>query len=311
MVNTFSPKMLQYLDSIIEHGTFTKAAKALYISQPYLTQFIQNVEESLGITIIDRSSKPLRLTNTGHHYYRQLQDLIHQMNRIEREFQMYTKPWKETIRIGILPYLGQYLLPLLIPDFSKEYSFYNFEIIEQLPTKSEEDLVKNEIDFYIGQTPETVNMTFKRIVSMEQRYYVIIPKNSTFFTENETIITEPPFELKDLLTEPFVLTKQGSAIRKQIDELFHNFRLVPNSIMESENIYTVADFARKGVGLTIVPKNVLLPIEDFKDYNLYKLPADLITIQYFISYLPDKKLSSIEEHFIQFFKKKMDGTHIR
>ena len=186
MVNKFSPKMLQYLDSIIEHGTFTKAAKALYISQPYLTQFIQNVEESLGITIIDRSNKPLRLTNTGHQYYKQLQDLIHQMNRIEREFQMYTKPWKETIRIGILPYLGNYLLPLYrFWIFQRSIVFYNFEIIEQLPTKSEEDLVKNEIDFYIGQTPETVNITFKRIVSIEQRYYVIIPKNSPFFTEND------------------------------------------------------------------------------------------------------------------------------
>lgn len=310
MDKNFPPKMIKYLDSIIEHGTFTKAAQALYISQPYLTQSIQKIEENLGITIVDRNHKPLRLTKAGQLYHQHLHNLMNQVKRMERELLLYSQPSEETITIGILPSLGNYLLPLLLPDFMKEYIFYNFQLKEQLPMESENDLIKGEIDFYIGQTPEKVNATFEKVVSGEHPYYMIIPESSRFYKKDEQIITKPIFEIEDLLKEQFVLTKPGSAIRKQVDELFSKYRQTPMSVIESENIYSVAEFARKGIGLTIVPKSVLHSIENFKGYNLYQLPVDLITLKYFISYLPDKQLSPMEKNFIQFFIKRMDGIRI-
>ena len=311
MEKNFPPKMIEYLDSIIEHGTFTKAAQALYISQPYLTQSIQKVEESLGITIVDRDHKPLKLTKAGQLYHQHLQTLMNQMKRMERELMMYNQPSGKSIRIGILPSLGKYIIPLLLPDFMEEYIFYDFELKEQLPSMSEKDLLKGEIDFYIGQTPEKVNAKFEKVVSGEQPYYVIIPKSSRFYSKDEQVITEPRFKLEDLLKERFVLTKHGSAIRKQVDELFSIYRELPMTILESKDIFTVAELARKGVGLTIVPKSVLMPIENFKGYNLYPLPVDLITIKYFIAYLPDKSLSTIEESFIQYFTEKMNRVTIK
>lgn len=311
MDKNFPSKMIEYLDSILEHGTFTKAAQSLYISQPYLTQFIQKIEERLGITIVDRNQKPLKLTKAGQVYYQHLLTLMNQMKRMQRELLTYNQPIEEKITIGILPSLGKYLLPLLLPDFIEENIFNNFQLKEQLPTASEENLIKGEIDFYIGQTPEKVNAKFEKVVSGEQPYYVIIPKSSRFYSKDEQVITEPKFKFEDLLKERFVLTKKGSAIRKQVDDLFSQYRELPMVTLESKDIFTVAELARKGVGLTIVPKSVLMPIESFKGYNLYQLPVDLITIKYFISYLPDKELSSIEKSFIQFFIKKMDGVIIR
>lgn len=310
MDKKFPPRMIDYIDSIIQHGSFTQAAKALYISQPYLTQSIQKIEDNLGITVIDRKSKPLRLTETGRVYYQQLHNLIKQMNQAEKELLAYSHSFVQDIRVGILSSLGTYLLPFLLPDFMAQYAFSNFEIKEQLPTSSERDLTNNEIDFYIGQTPERVNITFEKKVSGKHYYYIIIPRGSRFYVENETIITERTFQLEELLKEKFVLTKQGSAIRKQIDELFYKYRLEPTTTMESENIYTVADLARKGAGLTIVPKSILRPIEDFSGYNLYRLPVEVISLQYFIAYLSDKVLSPLEEHFIDFFIEKMENLRI-
>ena len=310
MDKKFPPKMIDYLDSITQHGSFTQAAKALYISQPYLTQSIQKVEESLGITIIDRKSKPLQLTQAGRIYYQQLHELIKQMNRMEKELLVHSHAWEEKIRIGILSSLGTYLLPFLLPNFMEKYAFSNFEIKEQLPEMSERDLTNKEIDFYIGQTPELANLTFEKRVSEKHYYYAIIPKGSRYYLENETMMSERTIEIKDLLQEKFVLTKPGSAIRKQMDELFYKYRVEPKVMMESENIYTIADLARKDVGLTIVPKSVLLPIEDFNGYNLYRLPADIISLKYFIAYLPDKQLSPMEKHFIDFFIKKMESLRI-
>ena len=60
-----SANMLYYLDILLKHGNFTKAAKDLYISQPYLTQLIKRTEKELDITIINRQTSPLQLTEAG------------------------------------------------------------------------------------------------------------------------------------------------------------------------------------------------------------------------------------------------------
>ena len=61
--------MLQYIDVLLKHGNYTKAAQNLYISQSYLTQTIKKIENELGIEIINRQTTPLQLTEAGKIYY--------------------------------------------------------------------------------------------------------------------------------------------------------------------------------------------------------------------------------------------------
>jgi Transcriptional regulator len=75
MPKTDSLNMLRFLDTLLKHGNYTKAAKDLYISQPYLTQTIQSAEKELGIEIINRKSSPLQLTDAGRIYYQYLNSL--------------------------------------------------------------------------------------------------------------------------------------------------------------------------------------------------------------------------------------------
>lgn len=69
------PYTLQYIDALLKHGNFTKAAKDLYISQPYLTQTIKKIEKELGTEIINRKSPQLQLTDAGKIYYQYLETI--------------------------------------------------------------------------------------------------------------------------------------------------------------------------------------------------------------------------------------------
>ena len=85
MPKTDSLNMLRFLDTLLKHGNYTKAAKDLYISQPYLTQTIQNAEKELGIEIINRKSSPLQLTDAGRIYYQYLNSLETEKSNFQKQ----------------------------------------------------------------------------------------------------------------------------------------------------------------------------------------------------------------------------------
>ena len=112
MAKINSLSMLQYIDVLLKHGNYTKAAQNLYISQSYLTQTIKKIENELGIEIINRQSTPLQLTEAGKIYYQYLTSLVNEQEQFKRKIKKYTDTDYNVIQIGVLPSLGTYLLPV-------------------------------------------------------------------------------------------------------------------------------------------------------------------------------------------------------
>lgn len=115
-----NPEEIQhFIDVLIKEDSFVKAAKKLYISQPYLTQLIKRIESHLGTPIINRDKKPYSLTQAGLLYYQCLENVSYDKQQLNKKIAKYTHPDKEIIKIGILESLGTYLLPEILPDFLK------------------------------------------------------------------------------------------------------------------------------------------------------------------------------------------------
>lgn len=101
MVQIDSLNMLQYIDMLLKHGNYTKAAKDLYISQPYLTQTIKKVEQELEIEIINRHITPLQLTEAGKVYYQYLNSLETEQDLFRKKIAKYSSPDSSILRVGI------------------------------------------------------------------------------------------------------------------------------------------------------------------------------------------------------------------
>ena len=305
---TTNPKnLLQYLDVLLKHGNFTKAAKDLYISQPYLIQVIRRTEEELGIEIVNRQSPRLQLTEAGKVYYQHLETLESEINKLQERLARYATSEKSFIRIGILPSLGTYLLPLFVPYFSNNYSHSQLLIREDLPRHNEERALNQQNDFYIGQNPETVSPNLIYHETRSYPYYAIIPPISPLYQEGRVFRDYEELSIKQILSNPLVLTATGSAIRRQIDQILQQYRVQANVVMESANIYTVAELAKQNLGVTIVPKHIL-SLPDKANYNLVKLPQKIISLKYFIAYSATKNLTPSEKGLIDCFIKLTDIT---
>ncbi len=292
--------MLQYLDSLLKHSNYTKAAKDLYISQPYLTQTIQRLEQELGASIINRQTGHFQLTEAGKLYYQYLETLESESAKLKNRLSWYTNAEKHTLRLGILPSLGAYLLPHFLPAYQQLFPEVNFFLREDLPKQNEQKLLNGQLDFFIGQNPETIAPNLTVYSTNKERYLAIIPATSPLYQPNIRYLAEETLTVKKVLQQPLILTGSGSAIRRQIDQLLQKYKVEPTIMLESSNVYTVAALAESGLGVAIVPESVLqaaIPT----GFNLYPLPEEQLSLTYFIAHQAARALSKSEQALIDTF----------
>lgn len=274
--------LLHYLDVLLKESNFTKAAKKLDISQPYLTQLIKRIEKKLGTKIINRDHAPFSLTDAGMIYYKYLENTSYNDHQLEHKLFPFIHPNKEIIKLGISEGLGAFILPKLLPLLLEQNPNVEIQLFENSPRKNETNLLNNFIDCYIGQAPETLSHNLNYSVKSGEQYYVVIPRNSTYFQPNKFILKPNELDLKELLQAPMVLTTSESAIRHQVNGLFQKFHIKANTVLESKSIITATELALKGLGLTITSASILTRMER-TPINLLPIDMNLIYINFFIA----------------------------
>ncbi|WP_342555237.1 LysR family transcriptional regulator [Paenibacillus sp. FSL R7-0652] len=295
-----SQDILCYIDSLLKYSNYSKAAQSLYISQPYLTKVIKKVESQLNCELITRSRLPYRLTEQGKIYYQYLTSLEHSYAKLVREISYVSDIGSRILRIGILPSLGSYLTPLFLPDFLKLHPAYKINLVEDIPEKNEKRLQNHELDFWIGQNSSSISPNLNSVSWGRHRYRAVIPRCSELYRNNAAVIPEGTFDISTILRQKLILTSKGSAIRKQIDQLLSVYKIQPSIVMESNEIRTVLKLAKHNMGVTIVPESVHID-ECASEYNIYPIPIDKMSLDYFIAHHGERKLSSDDHDLIHTF----------
>lgn len=293
--------VLHYLDTLLEESNFTKAARALYISQPYLTQTIKRLEEKLGIKLINRTV-PFTLTEAGTIYYKYLENSVASKRKLHSQLVKYENPKLEVIRISVLESLGCFLIPTILPNFLKSHPNIKVQLSEVSPRASENLLLAEEVDCYLGQTPKALSKGIKPYINGNEKYYIVIPANSEFYQAGKFILEPDAFDLKTLLQQPFLLSNGSSAIRHQVDGLFQKYKIKPNIILESQNILTTTGLAINGMGLTISSASILKRYKE-TPLNLLPISPDLLSIEYFIAVKQGRTLTPGIQDLITAFSK--------
>ncbi|MCE0496083.1 LysR family transcriptional regulator [Vibrio salinus] len=299
---------LFYIDALLKFSNYSKAADSLYISQPYLTQVIKRIENELDCQIINRSELPYRLTEQGKVYYDYLGSLETVYSNMRRKITAITDMNKQTIKIGILPSIGTYLIPLFLPKFLSLFPECQIELVEDIPENNEKRLMNGEIDFWVGQNSSNLAPNLLAVSWGKHRYYAVIPKSCELYQEETAIIEPDSIAIEDLLRQKLVLTSKGSAIRMQVDHLLSIYKIKPDIVIESSEIATVKHLAMANMGVTFVPES--LPLESCPSkYNIYILPVDRLNIDYFIAHLGNRELSVPDTGLLDSFLRYKDTAH--
>lgn len=142
----------EYFLTVAAEGSISKAAEKLFISQPYLSQWIIRLEESFGVRLFDRSKTPLTLTEAGEIYVRYLESGNQLYEKLLLDFAALNESRSRTLRMGFGNWRASTLLPDILPEFTKLYPDVHLEIYEQ-PTNELYRLVQeNKVDFVVMNT---------------------------------------------------------------------------------------------------------------------------------------------------------------
>src|SRR5258707_8932926 len=220
---------LRYLRAVADHGNFTRAAQDLHISQPTLSQQIQQLERGVGAQLLDRSGRSVRLTDAGHAYLAHARRALRELAAGERAVHDVNDLSRGELRLAVTPTFTAYLVGPLIAELHNRHPGITVTVLETNQDRIETQLLADELD--IG-------------IAFEQRHLPSITA-TPLFAETLVVVggattpTEPltAHAIGDL---PLVLLTPDFATRGHIDSYFAEHRITPRIAMEANSIQAIA-----------------------------------------------------------------------
>ena len=151
-------RQLNALLAVIEHGSMARAAQKLSVSQPVVSKAIADLEQTLGVKLLERGTRGVKPTIFGHAFAKRSTVVFDELRTSVSELEHLSDPRSGDLRIGSTEAMGTGLLPAIIDRMSRRYPRINFDVVLAQPWALQERALRGRrIDLFIGQRvlPET------------------------------------------------------------------------------------------------------------------------------------------------------------
>lgn len=239
---------IEYIVAVEKHRHFGKAAEASHVTQPTLSMQIQKVEEEIGYPIFDRLKKPVVPTPKGQRFIEQAKVLLHEHKKLLDMSRHQSGELQGDLKLGVIPTLAPYIVPLFIESFSKQYPLVDLRIDELKTDVILQKLRDDTLDVGLLATPLNESGITERVLFYEP-FHLYVSKRHPLHERKR--IKEDDLEANDMW-----LLQDGHCLRNQIVRfcsLKRDDGVFPNIHFEGGNIDTLRNIIRKSQGYTMVP----------------------------------------------------------
>ncbi len=288
---------LQYIIAVDTYKSFAKAAKKCFVTQPTLSMQIKKVEEELSVLLFDRSKKPVLTTDIGKKVVAQAKSGLRELNRIQDIIKQQKGEVKGTLRIGIIPTLSPYLLPLFVTDFIEKYTQINL-IVEELFTEQIIHKLNHDlIDLGILVTP--LNQSNLREIPLFYEAFAV------YMSTSHPLNKQAMIEVRDLDLDDMWLLKEEHCFRMQTVNICgkNNLPQNPNRLkFESGSLETLIKIVNKQFGYTLLPELATLDMNEAQRTHIKqfknKAPMREVSIVVHRSFLKQRLIQLLKEEII-------------
>jgi len=271
---------LHYIVAVAQKQNFGLAAKSCFVTQPTLSMQIQKLEADLGAILFDRTKKPVEPTPAGRKIIEQARIVLQEALRIEELIETEKGEVGGEFKLGVIPTLAPYLLPLFLEKFIKYFPKVDL-IIEELQTAAIiAQLQENTLDAGILVTPLHQRGLIEKPLFQEPFVVYLSPRHPL---QKFAQVSEKELSLKDiwLLNEGHCFREQAMDLcrKKKAEVLQH-----PNLVFESGNLETLKRLVDNNFGYTLLP---YLAIMDMAGRNNKK------KLRFFKSPIPTREVSMV------------------
>ncbi|AJE41269.1 transcriptional regulator CynR [Streptomyces nodosus] len=263
---------LRYLLAVAEHGSFTRAAEELRISQPTLSQQVRQLERIVGVPLLDRTGRSVRLTDAGETYARHARRALRDLEAGRRAVQDVQDLSRGHLRLAATPTFSAYLVGPLVAALHDRHPGITLDLRELTQDRIESDLLADDLDLGIAFSgPHLPGVS-----------------STTLFTETLSLVTgdhDPgdgpprPLPVRDLGERQLALLNGDFATRSHIDAHFAAHRIRPRIAVEANSVQALVEIVRRAPIATVLPDAVTHDHPHLRPVPLEPaLPARTVTL---------------------------------
>ncbi|POT59902.1 transcriptional regulator CynR [Citrobacter amalonaticus] len=245
---------IHYFLAVAEYQGFTRAAAALHVSQPALSQQIKQLEETLGMQLFDRSGRTTRLTDAGEVYLGYARHALQSLEEGKRAIHDVEDLSRGSLRVAVTPTFTAYFIGPLIAAFYRRYPNVTLQIREMSQDKIEALLANDELD---------IGIAFEEVHSQDIDAQPLLTESLALVVANHhPLAQQESVELNVLNSEKLILLSPEFATREQIDRYCRQVGVRPQVLMEANSISAVLELVRRTSLSTLLPAAIAAQSDD-------------------------------------------------
>lgn len=239
-------QQLEYIVAIDEHRHFARAAELCHVTQPTLSMQLRKLEDELGFTLFHRNSSPLKPTVEGVEILQAAREVLQAANRLHGLAEdARTNAMRGTLRLGLIPTIAPYLLPLFLPSFRKTYPEVKLELHELTTKDCILAIKQNRIDGAILVTP-------LQEPKIEEHPFAYEPL-AVYAMEGHKLLAQREVRPEDLNEISLTLLSNSHCLRSQVLSLCATDRPQTEIALEAGSVLTLLRLTEINQGATLLP----------------------------------------------------------
>ncbi|GAA4074250.1 LysR substrate-binding domain-containing protein [Actinomadura miaoliensis] len=238
--------------ALAEHLHFRDAAAALRMSQPALSGAVAALEDTLRTRLVERTTRRVLLTPAGERVARRAELVLAELDRLVEEVQAARGPLVGPLRVGVIPTVAPYLLPVVLPRLADEFPELELSVREEQTDHIVAELVAGRLDVVLLALPTPVQGLVE-LPLYDEDFVLVAPASQPMPGE----VPLPTGALKDL---DVILLNEGHCLRDQALDVCREVGARAAAATYATSLATLVQLVSGGLGVTLVPETAL-PVE--------------------------------------------------
>ncbi len=287
-------KQLEAFVAVVDYGSFSEAARKLYLTQPTISAHVRSLEEELHTKLILRTTKKTTITTRGYQLYDSAVRMLEIRNNLLENF---TGVQKHMIDLAASTIPSSYLLPEILAAFGKTHPDIYFHSIQADSAESINRVLDGTADLaLVGQN--TCDETCVYLPFCQDELVIATPITNHYLgLQNKSVTFE------DFIKDPIIIREKGSGTKKEMDLFLEQIGVTPsdlNVIARMNDLEGIKKSIVNGLGISILSARSAIDLQKTKQILLFPLEESAHKRTFYIVYSKNRILKPHVRQFIQF-----------
>ncbi len=282
---------LKVFEATARHGSFTRAAEELYITQPTVSSQIKQLSKTVGLPLFEQIGKKLYLTEAGQELLNTCQEVFQRLDNFEMKVADIKGTKQGQLRIAVIT-TAKYFIPRLLGEFTQKYPGIEVSLKVTNHQQIRHRMQNNKDDLYIvSEPPDELELNSQPFLDNP---LVVIARRDHRFAEKTNI------PIKMLNDEAFIMREQGSGTRRAVQNLFAQHHVNVRVRLELGSNEAIKQAITGGMGISVLSQHTLVSEGSNSELAVLDVTEFPIKRRWYAASLAGKQLSVIAQTFLDY-----------